>query len=165
MNVVIRKATESDLEAILKLVNYQIELTTALYDVEPRTLEQQTEIFHHKQKMNFPILIAENEGVFLGFATYDTFRNKAAFTKTVEHSVYLTSEAQGKGIGSLLLKSLFEVAKNQKIHVMIGVIDAENKSSVDFHLKNGFEIQGHLKQVGFKFGKWLDCIMVHKIIQ
>ncbi len=156
MQYIIREATSSDLPSILEIVNYAIANTTAIYDYDARTLEQQTIIFETKKEKGFPIFVIENENKILGFGTYDTFRTKIGYRFTVEHSVYVKDGFAGKGIGKLLLEQLITTAKSEKYHVMIGVIDASNENSIRFHEKFGFESIGILKEVGFKFNRWLD---------
>ena len=140
MEYTLRKATQSDLSSILEIVNHAIANTTAIYDYDLRTLEQQALIFE-----------------ILGFGTYDTFRTKIGYRFTVEHSVYVKEGFEGKGIGALLLQKLIETAKEENYHVMIGVIDASNENSIKFHERFGFQSMGILKEVGYKFDRWLDA--------
>lgn len=157
MKPIVRKATTSDLPSILEIVNHAILNTTAIYDYDQRTLEEQTLIFETKNAKNFPIFVAEYQNEILGFGTYDTFRTKVGYRFTVEHSVYVKEGFAGKGIGQLLMEELISTAKKEKYHVMIGVIDASNENSIRFHEKFGFESMGILKEVGFKFDRWLDA--------
>lgn len=153
----IRNATSSDLSSILEIVNHAIANSTAIYDYDARTLEEQTLIFENKKANGFPIFVIEAENKILGFGTYDTFRTKIGYRFTVEHSVYVKEGFAGKGIGALLLQKLIDTAKEEKYHVMIGVIDASNENSIRFHERFGFQSMGILKEVGFKFDRWLDA--------
>lgn len=157
MEYIIRKATTSDLSSILEIVNFAIANTTAIYDYDLRNLEDQAAIFLSKEDRNFPTFVIENESEILGFGTYDIFRTKIGYRFTVEHSVYVKDGFAGKGIGKLLLQKLIDTAKAEKYHVMIGVIDASNENSIRFHEKFGFQSMGILKEVGFKFERWLDA--------
>jgi L-amino acid N-acyltransferase YncA len=157
MGTIIRTATQSDLPAILEIVNYAIANTTAIYDYNPRSLEEQTLIFQTKKQKRFPIFIVESDNEIVGFGTYDSFRTKVGYRFTVEHSVYVKNGLGGKGIGALLLQKLIETAKAEKYHIMIGVIDASNENSLKFHERFGFQSMGILKEVGFKFDRWLDA--------
>ncbi len=124
MEIKIRPYKIGDTQAILDIINYNILNSTALYDYEPRTLENQIAIFDDKLKKGFPIIVAtENEDV-VGFGYYSEFRFREAYKFTVEHSVYAHSNHIGKGIGKLLLQELIRLAKAQNLHTMIGVIDA-----------------------------------------
>ncbi|MGK4568688.1 N-acetyltransferase family protein [Flavobacterium sp. 3HN19-14] len=97
--------------------------------------------------------------------SYGTFRIKAAYQFTVEHSVYVAEEFSGKGIGKLLLQQLIATAKEEGYHLMIGCIDADNSGSIAFHEKFGFEVTGHLKEVGFKFDRWLDLVLMQLVLK
>jgi L-amino acid N-acyltransferase YncA len=165
MKTQIRQATEKDLEAILEIVNYNILNTNSIYDYESRTLSQQKAIFDEKLKANFPLIVIEIDSEIAGFGTYGTFRFKEGYKFTVEHSVYISVNYQGKGFGKLLLAELIELAKKQKLHTMIAVIDAENQSSVEFHKQFGFETVGVLKESAFKFDKWLDTVFMQLILK
>ena len=157
MKYIIRKATTSDLFTILEIVNHAILNTTSIYDYDVRTLEDQTLIFETKNAKNFPLFVAVSNDEILGFGTYDTFRTKMGYRFTVEHSVYVKDGFAGKGIGKLLLEQLIATAKEENYHIMIGVIDASNENSIRFHEKFGFKSMGILKEVGFKFDRWLDA--------
>jgi phosphinothricin acetyltransferase len=151
-----RPATSFDLPSILEIVNYAISHTTAIYDYDKRTLQEQTAIFETKNSKDFPIFVVESGNEILGFGTYDSFRTKIGNRFTVEHSVYVKDGCSGKGIGTLLLTKLIDTAKAQNYHIMIGMIDASNANSIRFHERFGFQSKGVLKEVGFKFDRWLD---------
>jgi len=153
-----------DTSAILEIINYNILNATALYDYEPRTLNNQIAIFEDKLKKGFPIVVATENEMVVGFGYYSEFRFREAYKFTVEHSVYAHPNHLGKGIGKLLLEQLIHLAKTQNLHTMIGVIDAENQSSIDFHKKFGFEIVGTIKDSGFKFDRWLHSVFVQKML-
>ena len=157
---IIREAIASDLNSILEIVNHAIANTTAIYDYDPRTLEQQRMIFETKKANKFPLFVIEVDTEILGFGTYDTFRTKIGYRFTVEHSVYVKEGFAGKGIGALLLQKLIDTAKEENYHIMIGVIDASNENSIKFHERFGFQSMGILKEVGFKFDRWLDANMM-----
>ena len=157
MEFLVRKATSSDLSSILEIVNHAILNTTAIYDYDVRTLEEQTIIFESKQSRKFPLFVAEVNNEVVGFGTYDSFRTKVGYRFTIEHSVYVKDGFAGKGIGALLLQKLIDTAKEENYHIMIGVIDASNENSIRFHERFGFQSMGILKEVGFKFDRWLDA--------
>ncbi|ESU21289.1 phosphinothricin N-acetyltransferase YncA [Flavobacterium cauense R2A-7] len=165
MSIIIRQATVEDMPSVLEIVNHEILHSTSIYDYEPRTLALQNALFHEKTERNFPFIVAEKNGVIVGFGTYGPFRFKEAYKFTVEHSVYVHKDYTGNGIGSTLLKELIELAKLNQLHTMIGVIDSENKGSISFHERMGFKVSGHLKETGFKFGRWLDSVFVQLILK
>lgn len=164
MEINIRPATNNDLEEILTIVNHSILYSTAIYDYEARTLEQQQSWFLEKKEHHFPVLVAVIDNKVVGFGTYGTFRIKIAYQFTVEHSVYVSEDNKGKGIGKLLLQELINLAKTEGYHTMIGCIDADNMESISFHEKFGFKITGKIKEVGYKFDRWLDLVLMQLII-
>ena len=164
MMIQIRTYTDRDCPAILAIINEAILTSTALYDYLPRTLEQQIAIFEDKILKGFPIIVAEENNQVIGFGYYSEFRFREAYKFTVEHSVYADKNYIGKGVGKLLLTELIELAKGQKLHTMIGVIDSENINSITFHEKFGFEKAGYIKESGYKFDKWLDSVFMQKIL-
>jgi len=165
MEITLRKAILEDLPAILDIVNYSILHTTANYNYDVQTLKIQTQWFAMKQSKNDPIIVADYNGITVGFGTYGQFREKIGYQYTVEHSVYVANEYIGKGIGKLLLTELIQFAKLQGMHVMIGGIDAENTDSIAFHKKFGFVENGIIKEAGFKFGRWLDLLFMQLILK
>ena len=164
MNPSIQTYQSEDCPAILEIINDQILTGTALYDYQPRTLAQQLAIFDDKLQKGFPIIVAKVADEIVGFGYYSEFRFREAYKFTVEHSVYAKKNYIGKGIGHLLLTELIELAKKQKLHTMIGVIDSENESSIAFHEKFGFEKAGFIKESGFKFDRWLHSVFMQKIL-
>lgn len=156
MEIYIRPAEASDLPALLEIINHNILHTTALYDYTPKTAEHISQWFADKQQGRWPVIVATENEKLIGYATYGSFRPKEANKFTVEHSVYAHPEHSGKGIGKLLMAELIELARKQGYHTMIGCIDAENTSSIEFHKKFGFTETGILRQVAYKFNRWLD---------
>jgi phosphinothricin acetyltransferase len=161
----IKNATFNDLPFILEIVNHAILHTTSNYHYEIQTIEQQQDWFFEKIQKNFPIFVAMLENKIIGFGSYGTFREKIGYQNTVEHSVYVKNEFIGQGIGKILLQKLIDIAHQNNVHVMIGCIDADNKGSIVFHQKFGFKTVGVLPQVAFKFGRWLDLVIVQLIIK
>jgi len=164
MDITIRAATEDDLQQILDIYNDAILNTTSVYNYKPHTLEMRREWFHHKQEGNFPVLVAEQEGKVAGFSTYGPFRIWAAYKYTAEVSVYVHPEHRGKGIAKLLYPPLFDLARRQQLHVLVAGIDANNEVSIRLHRHFGFTEAGLFKQVGYKFGKWLDLFFMQLIL-
>lgn len=164
MQVSIRAYKTEDTQAILDIVNHSILHSTALYDYTIRTYDQQRIILEEKINKKFPVIVAEIAGQVIGFGMYSEFRFREAYQFTVEHSVYLDEKFQGKGIGKLLLARLIELAKTQKMHTMVGVIDSENQDSIAFHKKFGFKTVGVLNESGYKFDRWLNSVLVQLIL-
>ena len=164
MEIIIRPATELDVQSILEIVNHAILHTTSNYNYEPQTLEVQREWFRQKQLHDFPVIVAELENEVVGFGAYGTFREKVGYRFTVEHSVYVKDALIGKGIGKLLLTELIRLGKEQGVHVMVGAIDAENTDSIAFHRKFGFTECGVVKEAAWKFERWLDLQFMQLIL-
>lgn len=146
-------------EAILAILNDAIINSTALYDYKPRTIEMMAGWFDAKLKGKFPIIgIVDDSGELMGFGSYGTFRAWPAYKYSVEHSVYVDARFRRRGVGHLILKQLIEAARDQDYHLLVGGIDATNTASIALHEKLGFSYCGTIRQVGFKFGRWLDLL-------
>ena len=165
MEINIRPYIIEDTQAILDIINHNILHSTALYDYNIRTFEQQRKLLEEKTSKNFPVIVAELDGQVVGFGMYSEFRFREAYKFTVEHSVYVTESFHGKGIGKLLLQELISLARKQKLHTMIAVIDSENQGSVEFHEKFGFKTVGIIKESGFKFDRWLHSVFMQLILE
>lgn len=165
MEIKLRSYKTEDTQDILTVINYNILNSTALYDYNIRSYDQQKEILEDKIKKGFPVIVAEYDGKVVGFGMYSEFRFREAYKYTVEHSVYVDKEYHGKGIGKLLLLELIQIAKKQNLHTMIAVIDSENQSSVEFHEKYGFKTVGIIKESGFKFDRWLHSVFMQLILE
>ena len=153
------------LEAIRAIFNDAIENTTALYECEQRPVEFMTEWFAAKQAHRQPVLGAlDDDGSLMGFGSYGPFRSQAAFRWTVEHSLYVAEPYRRRGLGRQVLQRLVERAGEQRFHLMIGVIDADNRASITLHEELGFEASGCLRQSGFKFGRWLDVVLYQRVL-
>jgi len=109
--------------------------------------------------------VLDEDGTLMGFGSYGPFRPHAAYQHTVEHSIYVDARFRGRGLGKELLNRLIERATQQGYHMMIGVIDAENAGSIALHAKAGFEPCGHIREAGFKFGRWLDLALYQLILK
>lgn len=161
---VIRDATGDDLPAILAIYNHAIETTTAVFTYVPHTLAMRQEWFADKQAKGYPVLVAEIEGEVVGFATYGPFRAWPAYRYSIEHSVYVAQSARRQGIARQLMAVLLSRARAQEFHVVIGGIVAENTPSLALHEGLGFEKVAHFKQVGYKFGRWLDLTFMQVVL-
>jgi phosphinothricin acetyltransferase len=151
--------------AILAIFNDAIVNTTVVYDYVPRPPESMDAWFAAKRKGNFPVIgIEAEDSALIGFATYGSFRHFPAYKYSVEHSVYVEKSHRGKGLGRILLQRIIEAAQAQDYHTMIGVIDSENAASMRLHEAFGFEKCATLREVAFKFNRWLDIVFYQKIL-
>jgi len=160
----IREVIEEDLTQLLSIYNEIILNSTAVYDYEPHTLEMRKQWFEKKKLHGFPVFVAEENGKILGFSSIGPFRAWAAYKYSVENSVYVAADVRGRGIGKLLILPLVEAAKKLQFHTIIAGIDATNESSLRLHKSFGFEEVAHFKEVGWKFGRWLDLKFLQLII-
>lgn len=163
--VVIRSATDDDLVAILDIYNEAILNTTSVYSEVPHTLEMRRTWFNDKLRDGFPVLVAQHNGQVIGFGAYGHFRNWPCYRFTVEHSVYVHTTFRGQGLGKTFLQHLINMARQANIHAMIAGIDSANHASYNLHRSFGFQEVAHFKQVGFKFGKWLDLKFLELILE
>jgi L-amino acid N-acyltransferase len=152
----IRPARLEDASAILEIYNDAILNTTAVYSYDPVTLENRIQWFEEKTRAAWPVFVADDAGQVIGFSSYGPFRAWPAYLHTVENSIYVHPDWRGRGVGKLLIPPLLEAARAQNLHAFIAGIDAENLSSQRLHQHFGFEKVAHFREVGFKFGRWLD---------
>lgn len=150
--------------AILAIVNDAILNTTAWYEYDPWDQARLTSWFDAKQAEGWPLLVAEDDGVTLGFASFGSFRARPAYAQTVEHSVYVAAAARGRGVGRRLLDAIVAEATRRGHHTMIGGVDAANEGSLAFHRAAGFLEAGRMREVGRKFDRWLDLVFMQKIL-
>ena len=160
----IRDAIESDLPAILAITNEAIANTTAVWNNTPATLEARTAWMRDRQARGFPVLVATDGGKVLGFASFGDFRPFEGYLHTVEHSIYVAPEAQGRGVGKALLEALVGRARALGKHVIVGGIEAGNTASIALHARAGFVETGRLPEVGQKFGRWLDLVFMQRML-
>jgi len=157
----VRPALSGDVAAITTLYNELGVATTASYDLAPVTTANRLAWLDDHHAHGWPVLVAEDaDGAVSGFAAFSAFRPKAGYDRTVEHSVYVDAGRQGKGVGHALMTALIGQARRQQRHAMIGVVDATNAASIEFHRSLGFVIAGVLPEVGRKFGRWLDVTLL-----
>jgi L-amino acid N-acyltransferase YncA len=165
MDLIIRNAAPKDLPAILEIINHAILTTTAIYDYDARTLEEQTTWFEKMIVDGMPVIVAEHDKQVIGYGSYNIFRPKVGYRFSVEHSIYLNDRSRGIGVGGKLLGSLIQRARESGLHSMIGAIDAANRGSIEFHKKYGFIEKGYLREVGYKFDQWLDVVYMQLILE
>lgn len=154
MNLI--RCDESWSGQILGIFNNAILTSTALYEYKPRTVEFMATWFENKRRGNFPVIgLVEGEEL-VGFGSFGTFRPFPGYKYTVEHSVYVSEKYRGRGAGKRLLEELIRLAGEQNYHLLVGVIDSQNRVSINLHKRLGFQLSGTIRQAGFKFGRWLD---------
>src|SRR5215216_4974858 len=163
-SVTIRDASTDDVPGILAIYNDVIATSAAVYRDDPATLDDRLQWFDARQAQGYPVLVATDGAGILGFASYGDFRTWPGYRFSVEHTVHIRADQRGRGVGTLLMRALIQRAIDQGKHVMIGGVDAGNEASLRFHQRLGFERVAHLRQVGIKFGRWLDLVFVQRIL-
>lgn len=162
--MLIRPATYHDLEVILEIYNHIIVHTTSVYQYKPQTPEMRKQWFEEKVKAHLPVFAAEHEGYVVGFSSLGPFRNWPAYKYTVENSIYVAENMRGQGVGKLLMQPLIDAAIDMDMHTIVAGIDAANEGSIRFHKSFGFTEVALFKQVGYKFGRWLDLKFMQLIL-
>jgi L-amino acid N-acyltransferase YncA len=161
----LRSATEADLPAILDIYNEVILNTTAVYSEQPHTLQMRKDWYDDRVKNSFPVYVAEINGKVAGFSSFGHFRVWPCYRYTVEVSVYVEASFRGRGISKILLAALIKRATEMNMHAVIAGISADNEASLNLHRSLGFEEVAHFKEVGYKFGRWLDLKFLELLLE
>jgi len=162
MAIEIRTAAEGDLDRITEVYAHAVTHGTASYELEPPSRAEMGKRFEALVAGFYPYLAAIEDGALLGYAYAGPFRPRRAYRFMVEDSIYLAPEAQGKGVGGLLLAALIASATELGFRQMAAVIGdgARNQASVKLHERAGFRHAGRLEGSGYKHGRWLDTIFM-----
>jgi len=158
-DVRVRPATLVDLRGIHDIYNEAVRNTTASYDYEPQDFACRERWFHEHEREGYPVFVATGPGErVLGWSSLSRYHDRIGYRFTAENSVYVAADCRGQGVGRLLLPPLIASARRLGLHVIIAAVDAENAASVRLHASFGFEKVGLFKEVGHKFGRWLDVL-------
>ncbi len=160
----IREAAEADLPGILAIYNEVIATSTAVYSYLPVTLGERYEWWRARAAQGYPVLVAHDAAGIAGFATFGDFRAWPGYRFTVEHSVHVRADGRSRGLGTALVQALITRAAALGKHVMIAGVDAANAASIRFHERLGFTRCGHLREVGYKFDRWLDLVFLQRML-
>lgn len=160
----IRSATKSDLKAINDIYNHYVLHSTCTYQEDPEPLKNRRNwLVHHGTR--HPVTVAVENHKVVGWGSLSAYHARSAYRRTVENSVYVHHQHHRRGIGSLLLEDLIARAHGIGHRVIIAAIDAEQPASIALHTKFNFQNVGHFKQVGFKFGRWLDVVYMELLLE
>ncbi len=165
--VAIRPARLADAEGIRAIVNHEILHGTSIFELEPRTTAAQQAWLQDRSGVH-AVIVATAEGddnKVLGFGSLSPFHSRPAYNTTVENSVYVHHDHRGQGIGRALLEELMMVAQSHGFHTVIARISGGNEASVAAHRAVGFEVAGVEREVGRKFGRWLDVTVMQLMLQ
>ena len=165
--VLIRDATTDDLVAICDLTNALIPTTTVAWRDDLATIGEQGEWFDERRRRGDPVLVADDDGEVVGYCCWGSFRGGDRFPgyrHTAELTIHVHGDRHGEGIGRALMLALVERARANGIHVLVAGVDADNVSSIDFHRSLGFVEVARMPEVGRKFDRWLDLVLLQRII-
>jgi len=164
-DVEIRVASAADLSAITRIYEHAVLFGTATFELDPPDLAEMTRRFESLMSGGFPYFVAMQEGAPVGYAYAGPYRPRPAYRFAVENSIYLAPAAQHRGIGTLMLRRLIAETEIRGYRQMIAVIgDSANAGSIGVHGKLGFQMIGTHPNVGFKFGRWLDTVMMQRAL-
>ena len=158
--MILRDAAAGDLDAIAGILNQEVTGGTASWRESPWSARDMARWLDERQGMGFPVLVAEEGGEVLGYASYGPFRAGEGYARTVEHSVYVARRARGRGIARMLMERLIGQARAAGLHRMVGGVSGDQRASLELHRRLGFEEQGRLSEVGLKRGRRLDLVLM-----
>ena len=159
----IRHSEVSDIDAITQIYNEAILTTTATFDLEPKSREDRLQWFHSHDTRH-PILVAEVDRDVVGWASLNVWNPRPAYDNTAETSFYVKARHRGQGIGRRLKAAIIEEARRLKFHTLIAGAAEGSDASLHLNRSFGFEVVGTFRNVGWKFGKWLDVTYLQKFL-
>lgn len=162
--MIIRAAEHRDADDISKIWNVYIHDTSVTFTTAEKTPEIIATVLKDKEQTGLPFFVAEEDGKVLGFATFGPFRAGPGYVHTMEHSIMLIDAAKGHGTGRALMTAIEKYACRNNIHSLVAGISAENPNAIAFHHAIGFKKVGHVAQAGHKFGRWMDLILLQKML-
>ncbi len=162
-NTLIRLANRTDLPAINAIYNYFVLNSTCTYQAEPSTDAERAAWFDPRGEKH-PVTVAVFDGEVIGWAALSKFHQRAAYSQTVENSVYVRHDFHGRGLGRALLADSIDRAKKLGHHTIIALISADQIPSVELHRKAGFLEVARLREVGYKFDRWLDVVYMQLML-
>jgi phosphinothricin acetyltransferase len=160
----IRLATDADLAAINEIYNYYVHHSTCTYQLEPETLEARQAWFQAHPPNKYPVTVIELDGQVVGWGSLSKFRDRAAYDGTVEASVYIREGCQRRGLGRAILLDLIERARQAGFHTLLGGASADQAASVKLQESVGFTHVARFREVGNKFGQWLDVVFLQLML-
>jgi phosphinothricin acetyltransferase len=159
----IREATAADLPAIQAIYAHHVLHGLASFEIVPPSVEDIRSRFESITAAGYPYLVATEDAAVLGYAYASAYRTRPGYRYTVEDSVYVASDLAGRGIGRRLLTRLIDACERRGYRQMLAVIgDSANTASIELHRACGFTYAGTLNAVGFKFGRWVDSVLMQR---
>ena len=159
-----REATEADLEGLAAIYNEVIASSTAVFSYLPVSVDERRRWWQARTAQGYPVLVAHDEHGVAGFGTFGDFRPWPGYRFTVEHTLHVRADARGRGLGTQMLQALVQRARALGKHVMVAGVDAGNAASIRLHERCGFAQAGRLREVGYKFDRWLDLVFLQRAL-
>jgi L-amino acid N-acyltransferase len=160
----VRLAERRDAEAIRSIYNLEVAESTVTFDLVPRTLDEQVDWIAAHSGAHPAIVAADGAGEVVGFGSLSPFKERPAYSPTVEDSVYVRRDQRGQGIGRLLLDELLRLAVDHGFHTVMARIVGNHEASIALHVACAFELVGTEREVGRKFGRWLDVVEMQRML-
>jgi len=155
---------DADLGGLVAIYNEVIANSTATFTETAVTVEERRGWWQARRAQGYPVLIARDQSGVAAFGTFGDFRAWVGYRFTVEHTLHVRADVRGRGIGTHLLRGLIARAHSLGKHVMIAGVDADNAASIRLHERLGFTQAGRLREVGYKFGRWLDLVFLQRAL-
>lgn len=159
----IRGATTSDAAAIARIYNHYVEHSTATFDTEPKSVADRIEWIAERGATH-PVFVTEIDGEVVAWGALSQYRSRNAWAGTAEVAVYVDVQRTGQGLGPALLERLVAEARRAGLHVLVSQIVADNVASLAMTQRAGFDRVGVMREVGNKFGEWLDVVIMQKTL-
>jgi L-amino acid N-acyltransferase YncA len=160
----VRVARSDDAEALRAIYNVEVETSTVTFDLVPRSSSEQRAWLAARSGAHTALVAADGEEI-IGFAALSPYKERPAYSTSVEDSVYVHRSHQGKGVGNVLLGALLETAQASGFHAVFARIVGGHEASIGLHAAHGFEVIGTEREVGRKFGKWLDVVVMERLLR
>jgi L-amino acid N-acyltransferase YncA len=162
-DIPIRPAGLRDIAAITRIYDHAVRHGTASFEIEPPDEHEMVRRYEELRDGRYPYLVAELGGTIAGYAYAGPYRDRPAYDWSVENSIYIAPQSQRRGIGRALLEQLIVAAQERGFRQMIAIIgDSANAASIELHRAAGFRMVGTFDNVGFKFGRWLDSVLMQR---
>lgn len=163
--MILRKAEERDLAALAEIYNNEVMTSTATLDLHPRSMEDRMEWLKSHNVGNHPLIVAEEDGVVMGYASLSGYREKEAYKSTVELSVYVHPDHRCKGVATAMVNELLRMAReDENTHLVVSVITGGNEKSRRLHERFGFIFSGNVPEAGFKMGEYRSIDTYYMIV-
>jgi phosphinothricin acetyltransferase len=164
--VQIRRAVLDDAEAIRAIYNPEVNESTVTFDLVPRTLDEQREWIATRDGAHAALVAVDPDlgDRVVGFGSLSPYRDRPAYATTVEDSVYVDRDHQGRGIGGLLLEALVDTAEAHGFHTVLARVVGHHEASIALHQRAGFAVVGTEREVGRKLGRWLDVVVMQRVL-